>query len=271
MDDSRSEARSTGRPPRGAISERAIEALLDATYVAAEGAGLRDEDRKKARELAALLAEIARIVERSARKEPFVLVDAAAGKSYVGLFAAKLVLEALGREGRVVAVEREPARVDASVRAAERLGLGSRFVGLVSDVDAEAAFPPGPSLVVALHACGEAADAVLERAIACEARHLLLVPCCTSHRLRGAKLADAWAAPLGIPRQAGVRRRFVQSIVDAERTLRLEAAGYETEAVELVPPSVTPHNLLFRARRVLEPGRMAAARGRLDALHAVYK
>ncbi|MFO0692243.1 MAG: methyltransferase [Polyangiales bacterium] len=271
MDDSSSEARSAGRRPSGAISERAIEALLDATYVAADGAGLRDEDRKKARELAPLLEEIARIVERASRKEPFVLVDAAAGKSYVGLFAAKLVLEALGREGRVVAIEREPRRVEASVRAADRLGLSSRFEGIVADVRSETAFPSSPSLVVALHACGEAADAVLEAAIAREARHLLLVPCCTSHRLRGAELAEAWAAPLGIPKQAGVRRRFVQSIVDAERTLRLEAAGYETEAVELVPPSVTPHNLLFRARRVREPGRMAAARMRLDALHAVYK
>ena len=58
-----------------------------------------------------------------------------------------------------------------------------------------------------------------------------------------------------------MRRRFVQAFVDAERTLRLEAAGWQTEVVELCPPTVTPHNLLWRARRVGEPGRMAEPPG----------
>ena len=50
-----------------------------------------------------------------------------------------------------------------------------------------------------------------------------------------------------------MRRRFIQAMVDAERTRRLEAAGYETEVVEFVGATVTPHNLLWRARRVGEP------------------
>jgi hypothetical protein len=55
-------------------------------------------------------------------------------------------------------------------------------------------------------------------------------------------------------------------MVSAARTLRLEAAGYQTEVVELVPPTVTPHNLLWRARRVGEPVRMAEARAALARL-----
>ncbi len=76
--------------------------------------------------------------------------------------------------------------------------------------------------------------------------------------------AVAWAREeaerKGIPRHAAIRGRFVQALVDAERTLRLEAAGYQTEVVEFVGATVTPHNLLWRARRVKEPKRMAAAR-----------
>ena len=63
------------------------------------------------------------------------------------------------------------------------------------------------------------------------------------------------------------RRRFVQAMVDAERTLMLETAGYETAVVSFVPPTVTPHHLLWRARRVCEPGRMADAERRLLRLH----
>ncbi len=61
-------------------------------YIAADGAGLRLEDRRKAREVAAILEEIERAIGRFSRRSSLVLVDAAAGKSYVGLLSAKLVL-----------------------------------------------------------------------------------------------------------------------------------------------------------------------------------
>jgi hypothetical protein len=44
-----------------------------------------------------MLAEIERAVRRFARRSRLVLIDAAAGKSYVGLLAAKLLLEPMGR------------------------------------------------------------------------------------------------------------------------------------------------------------------------------
>jgi hypothetical protein len=120
-------------------------------------------------------------------------------------------------------------------------------------------WPAEVQLVTALHACGPAADAIIDATIAKRARALLLVPCCTGRAVVATPPAESRAAELGIPRQAGVRRRFVQAIVDAERTLRLEAAGWQTEVVELCPPTISPHNLLWRARHVGEPGRMARA------------
>lgn len=234
---------------------------MERLYVAAAGATLRSEDRRKAVEVAAMLAEIARVVARTSRQRPFVLLDAASGNGYVGLLAAKLALEPAGRpEARVITLEREPARV---ARAAEVLVALDTPVGVdVRQADVGAAgeaWPPGVQLVTALHACGPAADAIIDTAISRGAETLLLVPCCTGEGVYAAAAAAARAAELGIPRQAGVRRRFVQAFVDAERTLRLEAAGWQTEVVELCPPTVTPHNLLWRARRVGEPNRMSHA------------
>jgi hypothetical protein len=57
------------------------------------------------------------------------------------------------------------------------------------------------------------------------------------------------------------------SLIDAERTLRLEVAGWETTVAALVPPTVTPHNLMWRARRMREPNRMREAAQQLRALH----
>lgn len=236
-----------------------VELLLDRLYINAEGASLRCEDRRKALEIAAMLEEIARAVARISSRRSLLLVDAAAGKSYVGLLAAKLVLEPAARSATVLTIECDPRRVDLSRRAAESLHTSIPLECRAGRVEDAAVWPPEPSLVAALHACGEAADAIIDRATACRARMLLLVPCCTSQKVRGAAQALACADSLGLPRHAPVRRRFIQSMVDAERTLRLEAAGYETEVVEFVAPTVTPHNLLWRARYVGEARRTAAA------------
>lgn len=243
-----------------------MEQWLERLYVAAEGAKLRREDRRKAVEIAAMLEEIERAAARCGRRSPVVLVDAAAGKSYVGLLAAKLVLEPAGRQGTVITIEREAERVKASLRAASRLETVIPIDCRMADVSSPEAWPPDISIVTALHACGPAADAIIERTVAARARQLLLVPCCTSAAVAAAASAQARADAEGIPRHAPVRRRYIQALVDAGRTWRLEAAGYETEVVEFVAPTVTPHNLIWRARLVGEPRRMLAAQAALEKL-----
>jgi hypothetical protein len=79
-------------------------------------------------------------------------------------------------------------------------------------------------------------------------------------------MAQAQAERLGLPRHAEVQKGFLESVVDAERVLRLEAAGWETTAVPFVAPTVTPHNLLLRARRLQEPRRMEDAAQRRERL-----
>lgn len=237
-----------------------VERWMDVLFVAAPGARLRHEDQRKAIEVAAMLVEIQRALRRFSSRSPLVLVDAAAGKSYVGLLSAKLLLEPMGRAARVVTIERDVRRASLSRQAAERLQTSIPIECRAADVASAAAWPDRPSIVAALHACGPAADAVIEAAIEKRARMLLLVPCCTGKSVAAALRAEAAASRLGIPRHAPVRRRFIQALVDAERTWRLEAAGYQTEVVEFVGATLTPHNLLWRSHFVAEPERMSAAR-----------
>ena len=246
-----------------------VEEWLDRLYVAAEGAGLRQEDRRKACEVAAMLEEVERAVTRFSRRNSLLLVDAAAGKSYIGLLSAKLVLTACNSSASVVTIERDPQRVEASRTATERLDTRIPIDCRQAEVETAEAWPLQPSIITALHACGSAADTIIDRTIACGARALLLVPCCTSEAVAASDQACAHAEAVGIPRHAPVRRRFIQAVVDAERTWRLEAAGYETEVVEFVAPTITPHNLLWRARLVRESRRMAAAKEAWENLMAV--
>jgi hypothetical protein len=224
-----------------------VERALQRLYL--DGHNLRDEDRKKARELAALLGELSRIGRRG------LVVDAAAGHAYAGLVAAELV----GVE-RLVVIEREPARAERSRQAAALLSRATETEVHAGAVGDRALWPRAPDVVIALHACGGASDDVIAATIDARARWLLLVPCCYPHA------HDAQADRLGLPRHAEVRRRFSQSLVDAERTLRLEAAGWEVTLVPFVPPTVTPHNLLFRARHAGEQNRMRDAAARLQRM-----
>jgi Methyltransferase domain len=248
------------------VGHGAVEEALHHLYIGAPGTSLRKEDRKKVHEIVGILSEIERAAQ-AAGTRPFHLVDAAAGKAYVGLLAAELIFP--GRPLSVTMIERDAARAKAcqdaiaKVRAPE-----ARFTVALSEVADPGAWPDQPDLVVALHACGPASDAVIERAVGVGARQILLVPCCTSDAVAASALALDRAEALGMPRQAEVRRRFVQAFVDGERTLRLEAAGYETRVVSFVPPTVTPHHLLWRARRVGEPVRAADAAQRLARLRA---
>ncbi len=237
------------------ITPEAVERALHELFIVAPGTTLRREDRKKSVEVAALLREIDR------HRKNGLLVDAAAGKAYVGLLAARL----LGFS-RIHVIERETTRIAACEAAAMRLGEAIELRLVAGDVADGSSWPEAPEVVVALHACGPASDAVLDAASDAGAKWIYLVPCCYAASVPFAAAAEAKADALGIPRQAEVRRRFITSLVDAERTLRLEARGYEVTVTPLVPPTVTPHNLLFRGRRVREPGRMREASARRTRL-----
>lgn len=235
-------------------------AWLDQLYIGVPGAGLRDEDRKKAFELAGLAKELESAFAQLPNRHELLIIDAAAGKGYAGLLAATLAARS-GRAAHIVFIERDARRSAATHTAALRLApTGVRASFHTGNVDDAALWPDRPSLVVALHACGRAADTILERAIQVHAARLVVVPCCTPAVEHPATEA------LGIPRHASVRRAFLEALVASERTLRLEAAGYRTEVVPFVPPTVTPYNLAWRGRRVGEPGRMRGAAERLTRL-----
>jgi precorrin-6B methylase 2 len=214
-----------------------VERALHRLFIVEPRATLRREDVKKAREVAALLGELER-VRRG------VVVDAAGGHAYVGLLAAEL----LGAE-RVIVIERDHARAARCRDAATRLARATALDVREGDVHDAALWPDAPDAVVGLHACGAASDGILDRAIAVRARFVLLVPCCYADR--DAHAADSPRARAdAVTRHAPLRRKLVEAFTDAARAARLEAAGYDVTLVPFVPPTVTPHNLLFRARRV---------------------
>lgn len=233
------------------ITPADVEAKLQSMFIDAAGTSLRREDLKKAMEVAALLNELARLNRAD------TLVDVAAGKSYLGLLAVEL----LGFE-QLVVIEHDQRRLEDVRHAVGKLTRPAKVELKLGDVSDTSLWPHKPGVVTALHACGPASDGVIDAALAVEAKWLLLVPCCYGATIPSWAMAQAQAERLGIPSQAESQKRFLQALVDAERILRLEAAGWETTAVPFVAPTVTPHNLLLRARRLNEPRRRQEAEAR---------
>lgn len=236
------------------------------------GGAPRREDEQKLDELVLMLDEVARMAAKIG-SDPLTVVDACAGKGALGVLSSSFVLQE--RPHVVHVIERDEKYAQRCLDAARILDV-QRFVSVhTCEVSSRGAWPLRTDLVLALHACGGASDDVIDTAIAADARALLLVPCCYGagprHEgagldVRAQSLADKWLAKLPLPPHAFVGRRVAQSFIDAERTLRLEAAGYETEVVEVFPQTLSPHNALWRARRVKEPVRMRRAAEKLADL-----
>jgi hypothetical protein len=238
------------------LTEANVEAALRALYVPRPGSALRPEELRKIPQVAGILPHLART-----RRDP-LLVDAAAGRAPAGLIAAHL----LGWS-RVVIIERDAGRTASARRAAARL-KGAQVEVREGDISGSEIWPPDAEVVVALHACGPAFDAVLDQVAERNVPWLVAVPCCYSDAIGFAPTARAWAEALGVSSQAPVRRRFVESLIDTERTLRLEAAGYRVSVQAFVPPTVTPHNLAWRAQRVGPSRHAERARERRNRLVA---
>jgi Methyltransferase domain len=234
-----------------------VRAIVHRLFIATSDASLRKEDEQKSRELAALIARLARI------RKGAHLVDAAAGKASVGLVAAELL-----PIGALTVLERDLKRVEACRAAQTRLTRSLPIDIRHADVADDAAWPEAPDAVVALHACGPAADLVIDQAIRSRARFVYLVPCCYGDAIPFAAHAQNVVAEMSFVADDLIRRRMRASLIDMERKLRLEAAGYETELVEFVGATVTPHNLLFCGRRTGTAVRIERAKSQLAALHA---
>ncbi|MBX3259233.1 MAG: methyltransferase [Labilithrix sp.] len=232
-----------------------VRAVVHRLFIASADASLRKEDEQKSREVAALLGRLAR-VRKGAR-----LVDAAAGKASVGLVAAELLPIAT-----LTVLERDPRRVEACRRATARLTRSLEVDVRHADVADDDAWPEAPDAVVALHACGPAADHVIDQAIRARARFVFVVPCCYGEALPFFARADAVVREQAYVADDLLRRRVRASLIDMERKLRLEVAGYATELEELVGPTVTPHNLIFLARRAGDAVRIERAAARLAVL-----
>ncbi|HSD89715.1 MAG TPA: SAM-dependent methyltransferase [Kofleriaceae bacterium] len=239
-----------------------IELLKDLHLLTRDGQ-LNADARRKLKQIRHLVGLLRPALDDALARNPEPsIVDCGAGKSYLGALLYELVLGPAGR-GSLTAIE---ARPELSKQAADRAarfgqerfkvatGAIGQFISAGRTGEEEAdrgSATTRPNVVTALHACDTATDDALVLAIANNADHVAVVPCCQaevarqleSSRPEDPVLAALFAHPLH-------RRELGSHLTNVIRALTLEAHGYKVTVTELVGWEHSAKNELIIGKRI---------------------
>ncbi|MEN3373587.1 SAM-dependent methyltransferase [Dechloromonas sp. ZS-1] len=208
--------------------------LLKELHILTRDGKLNQDTRRKLKQVYHLYQFIEPLLDGAQ-----TLVDHGAGKSYLGFILYDLYFKALDA-GEIVGIETRTELVEKSRELAARLNFPRmRFLACtVEDSFTSTELPATVDVVTALHACNTATDDAIRFALARNARHVVLVPCCQAEvaaAMRARKndslsktpLSELWRHPIHT-------RELGSHLTNVLRCLLLESHGYEVTVTELV-------------------------------------
>ena len=105
-------------------------------------------------------------------------------------------------------------------------------------------------LVFSLHACNNATDYSLEKALSLNAKAILAVPCCHHEffeKIQKNKNSRFYNTLKIMADNGIVLDKFASLATDSFRSLTLELCGYKTRMIEFIDMEHTPKNILIKA------------------------
>lgn len=195
----------------------------------------------KFRQINRYLEFIEDILDKLPMDRTIRIIDFGCGKSYL-TFAMYYYLHVMkGRDLQIVGLDLKQDVIARCNELAEKLGYDDLHFeqGDISCYQSEGKV----DMVVSLHACDQATDHALEKAVRWGAEVILAVPCC-QHELNGQICCDVLQPIL---RYGVIKERLSALITDALRADLLEQQGYDTQILEFIDMEHTPKNLMIRA------------------------
>jgi hypothetical protein len=248
--------------------------LLKELHILTRDGKMNQDSRRKLKQVYHLYQFIEPLLQEiHTERGALTLVDHGAGKSYLGFILYDLFFKALNDGSHIFGIETREQLVTHSRELAQRLGFsGMSFLNLsVAESITSGELPAKADVVTALHACNTATDDAIRFALAKQAKHIVLVPCCQAEvaavlrRNKGAALkhplAELWRHPIHT-------REFGSHLTNVLRCLQLEAHGYQVTVTELVGWEHSMKNELIIATYKDLPRQRAAERLN-EVLHSV--
>jgi hypothetical protein len=233
--------------------------LLKELHILTRDGKLNQDSRRKLKQVYHLCNFIEPLLnDVLGRQDTLTLADHGAGKSYLGFILYDLYLK--DRPGaHIYGIETRDELVEKSRELAARLSFPrmSFLNATVAESTRSESLPPTIDIVTALHACNTATDDAIQFALAKQARHIVLVPCCQAEVaavLRKHKNASFGMTPLSeIWRHPIHTREFGSHLTNVLRCLQLESHGYQLTVTELVGWEHSMKNELIIATKTNEP------------------
>lgn len=241
--------------------------LLKELHILTRDGKMNQDSRRKLKQINHLYQFIEPLLQDLRQNlQSITLVDHGAGKSYLGFILYDLFFKQQRElKTKIIGIETRDELVEKSRNLAQRLNFGGMtFLRLsVAESIESPELPDRVDIVTALHACDTATDDAIRFALAKQARHIVLAPCCQAEvaaTLRKNKgkalsnsLAEIWRRPLHT-------REFGSLITNVLRCLQLEAHGYHVTVTELVGWEHSMKNELIMAEYQNLPRRKPAER-----------
>ena len=201
---------------------------------------VHDKKQSKYRQINRFAEQVRDIVKYLPASGALRVYDLCCGKSYLSFAVYDYLVNKLGREVEMICADLKESVMDFCRATAAKIGsTGMKFI--CTDVSAIETDTP-PDLVISLHACDTATDAVISFAIKSGAKVILATPCCQHEMFN---IMDC--PELGfISKYSILKQKIASAATDALRLARLEKHGYRTDAIELIDPDETPKNVLLR-------------------------
>jgi len=221
------------------------------------GGLLRKDMIKKVGEIAGFCEQILKVIEKYDRGKEIVFLECSCGKSYLSFVLNYIFKEKLNVNAFFFGVDKNKELVQRCEETSSILGYGNMVFSHSRTID----FIPERKvdIVIALHACDTATDEAIAKGIKIGAKRIMVVPCCQG-QLRSQIKSDH---PLISLTQFGLLRyKFADLLTDALRSQFLLGNGYFVELLEIVPPKLTPKNILISARKIKKRNK-----GNLDGYH----
>lgn len=219
-------------------------------------------DRKKLKKIGEVVGfteQILKATDTLLKGNNTVFLECSCGKSYLSFVLNHIISNTYKTSPFFLGVDTNKALVEKCEQISSALGYENmQFVhGRTIDFQPDRLVPEGSyqgkvDVVIALHACDTATDEAIAKGIKLGAKYIMVVPCCQNQIRNQLRFSH----PLvGLTEFGVLRYKFADVLTEALRSQFLVGAGYHVELMEIVPPKLSPKNILISARKTKSGGK----------------
>lgn len=181
-----------------------------------------------------------------------VFLECSCGKSYLSFVLNHIIRNTCKTRAFFLGVDTNKSLVEKCEQISSALGYENMQFVHGRTIDFQPPIESGVDVVIALHACDTATDEAIAKGIKLGAKYVMVVPCCQNQIRSQLRFSH----PLISLTEFGVLRyRFADILTEALRSQFLVGAGYHVELMEVVPPKLSPKNILISARKTKGRGK----------------